>query len=282
MREEGQEYYGQVETGIEVSSEESENIDELMRLSEKCVTCPIQVLYDYDTKALRRESHMAFQRIYRLINTAADNRLSLPELSLYNQKAFDQVITQAEFQGILTLIQEHTQEPPQPFITQEGFLALQKIMIERSKAFITWQFLRTFHYDSRLNNSLIDDPDAALYMSQYQPIEVTKRTYMLLTQMFTRIAPSRRMTLPMLSQVFYDSKYIPWHNIPHMVRLEGDCITLDLWIMLWNYLAFVDPLQCYRSMTFIGIDVSFESAFKFHSNGMGRSSLLNKKNRHIL
>ncbi len=69
-----------------------------------------------------------------------------------------------------------------------------------------------------------------------------------------------------------------------MVRLEGDCITLDIWIMLWNYLAFVDPLQCYRSMTFIGIDVSFESAFKFHSAGqsMSLSALQNKKNRHIL
>ncbi len=117
MRSENQEYYGQVETGIEVSSLEAENIDELMRLSEKCVTCPVQVLYDYDAKVLRRESHWAFQRIFRLINTAGDNRLSLSELSLYNQKAFDQVITQEEFQGILTLIQEHTREPPQPFIT---------------------------------------------------------------------------------------------------------------------------------------------------------------------
>jgi hypothetical protein len=60
-----------------------------MRISEKCVTCPIQILYDYETKELRKGCKIAFMRIFRLINSSHDNRLSLAELSVYNQKAFD-------------------------------------------------------------------------------------------------------------------------------------------------------------------------------------------------
>lgn len=65
-----------------------------------------------------------------------------------------------------------------------------------------------------------------------------------------------------------------------MVKLDGESITLDIWIMLWNYLAYVDAVKCYKSMTFIGLDITFENAFKFNDGQV--SSLCSKKNRHIL
>jgi len=48
-----------------------------------------------------------------------------------------------------------------------------------------------------------------------------------------------------------------------IVKLEDNYINLDNWYNLWNFIAYKDHIECYKALIRIGIQISYDEAFKY-------------------
>jgi mitochondrial Rho GTPase 1 len=100
----------------------------------------------------------ALRRIFKLCDTNRDGILDASELNDFQRKCFDAPLQQQELEGIKSLVREHSEDGVRDDgLTEEGFLFLHTIFIQKGRLETTWTVLRTFGYaeDLRLTEAFL-------------------------------------------------------------------------------------------------------------------------------
>lgn len=142
--------FATVETCIECSARTLVNVAEVFYFAVKSVLHPSYPLYGDDNK-LTPTCMKALQRIFRHIDSDGNGCLDDRELAAFQRTTFGTALTAAEIKGIKeSLVATGCPDGVDPIlgITEEGFMHLNKLFIQRGRLETTWTILRRFGYDT--------------------------------------------------------------------------------------------------------------------------------------
>ncbi|KAG7841116.1 hypothetical protein KL942_002104 [Ogataea angusta] len=239
--------FKEIEACIRCSAKENYNVNQAFYLCQRAVTHPIAPLYDYKESNLKPLALNALKRVFYLCDTDQDGYLNDAEFLQLQLKCFHKSLDINELNSIkMTLNSALPGTATERGITEEGFVALNKLYAESGRHETIWGILRAFHYTDSLS---IDDK--ILYPKIDVPhgssVELSPNGYRFLVDLFLLFDKDNDGGLndEELNQLFYPTPGVPrlWQefNFPHTVVCnEQGYVTLQGWLAQWSMTTFLD------------------------------------------
>lgn len=225
--------FKEVETCVECSAKSLINIAEIFYFAQKSVLHPTAPLYDSREQSLKPKCAAALCRIFKICDLHKDGILDDDELNDFQIKCFGIPLQQLELEGIKDIVKEG--EPggiKANGLTEEGFLFLHKLFIQRGRLETTWAVLRKFGYDEDL--SLRDD---FLHPPMPVPVdasvELSPVGYQFFAELFAKFDKDKdgALNLDELDKLFATTPGNPWisYGFPETTLVnENGAVTLQV------------------------------------------------------
>lgn len=149
----------EVEAFIEVSALSQKNVVDLFFAAQKAITYPLAPLFDPQMRVLTKKCQNALINIFKLCDLDGDGLLSDHELNLFQENCFGTPLQKDALDDLKSIIKQSTMNGIiHNSMTQMGFLFLHTLSIDKGRHDFTWQVLRKFNYDNRINQTKADKP----------------------------------------------------------------------------------------------------------------------------
>lgn len=145
--------FREVDVCIECSAKNRSNISEVFYFAQKAVLYPTGELYDVDNHSLQPEAKAALRRIFKLCDKDADGGLNDKELNDFQYFCFEVHLQPAELEGVKRVVRESCPEngiTAEGSLSQEGFIFLHTLFVQKGRLETTWIVLRKFGYDDNM------------------------------------------------------------------------------------------------------------------------------------
>lgn len=143
-----------IEAFIEVSALSQKNVVELFSSAQKAIIYPMAPLFDPQMRVLTKKCQNALIEIFKLSDYDGDELLSDHELNLFQENCFGTPLQKDALDDLKIIIKQSTIDGiDNDCLTQNGFLFLHTLSIDKGRLDFTWQVLRKFNYDNRLNST---------------------------------------------------------------------------------------------------------------------------------
>ncbi|CAL1712907.1 unnamed protein product [Somion occarium] len=249
--------FKEVETCVECSAKLPLNVSEVFYFAQKAVLHPTAPLYDSRDHVLKRECIAALRRIFKLCDINKDGLLDANELNEFQRKCFDTPLQAQELEGIKAMVQEHSANGVRDGgLTEEGFLFLHTIFIQRGRLETTWTVLRRFGYGEDLRLT-----EEYLYPKFDVPhdcsVELSPLGYQFLTDIFESFDKDQDGALNQeeLNDLFSTSPGSPWANqkFPDTtVANDTGAVTLQGWLAQWSMTTLLDHKTTLAYLAYLG------------------------------
>ncbi|KAI1793289.1 mitochondrial Rho 1 [Ganoderma leucocontextum] len=249
--------FKEVETCVECSAKLPLNVSEVFYFAQKAVLHPTAPLYDSRDHILKKDCVAALRRIFKLCDTNKDAILDASELNEFQRKCFDAPLQAQELEGIKEMVRQHSEGGVRDNgLTEEGFLYLHTIFIQRGRLETTWTVLREFGYgeDLRLTESF-------LYPKFEVPhdcsVELSPLGYQFLTVIFENFDKDQDGALNKeeLDELFSTSPGNPWagQKFPDTtVADDTGAVTLQGWLAQWSMTTLLDYRTTLAYLAYLG------------------------------
>lgn len=239
--------FKEVEACVRCSAKENYNVNQAFYLCQRAVTHPIAPLYDYKESSLKKQAIQALKRVFYLCDADQDGYLNDSELLQLQEKCFHKTMDINEMHMIKSTLE--TSLPGSAGsngLSEEGFLALNKLYVETGRHETIWGILRAFHYTDSLSiddKALHPEMDVSLNSS----VELSPKGYQFLVDLFLLFDKDNDGGLneEEITKLFYPTPGIPhsWQEcqFPRSVvcNEQGD-VTLQGWLAQWSMTTFLD------------------------------------------
>ncbi len=280
--------FKEIEACIRCSAKENYNVIQAFYLCQRAVTYPIAPLYDYKDSNLKTLAVAALKRIFYLCDKDQDEVLNDKEFLELQEKCFHKTMDINELHLIKSTL--NTSIPGsagQNGITEEGFLALNKLYVEIGRHETIWGILRAYHYTDSLS---VDDKclHPKMEVSQNSSVELSPKGYQFLVDLFLLFDKDNDGGLneQELTKLFYPTPGIPrsWKecNFPKSVvcNEQGD-ITLQGWLAQWSMCTFLDYKTTLEYLGYFGYSDRVESSGHWNGEESTTTALHVTKQRKI-
>lgn len=178
--------YLEVETGIECSAKDLQNVSELFYFAQKAVLHPTAPLYSISEGSLKPACITALERIFKICDIDNDGILCDQELNDFQIRCFDAPLQPQALQDVKNIVQHNT--PLGVYndgLTLDGFLFLNKLFILRGRHETTWKVLRRFGYNNglTLRGEYLHPPFSP---QRDSTVELSEEAIQFLTNLFKR------------------------------------------------------------------------------------------------
>jgi len=141
--------FPQLEAGLEFYPNDPEKIVDLLFTIQKHASFPIRPLYDYYKKSITEGLQNVMLSIFDSLDTDGDGLWSIQDIKNFQNKIYCSNITDQEVTMILDMVEAEDVKNSTPNVmTKQGFLNLQKKMIEMGKSQAVWEILTHYNYVS--------------------------------------------------------------------------------------------------------------------------------------
>ncbi|KAF9019193.1 mitochondrial Rho GTPase [Hymenopellis radicata] len=249
--------FKEVETCVECSAKLPLNVSEVFYFAQKAVLHPTAPLYDSRDHVLKPACVKALRRIFKLCDTDKDGILDPSELNEFQRKCFDAPLQLQELEGIREMVQQHAEGGVRDGgLTEDGFLYLHTIFIQRGRLETTWTVLRKFGYaeDLRLTEEFLSPkfevpPDCS--------VELSPLGYQFLTDIFETFDKDQDGALKEseLEDVFSTSPGNPWasQKFPDTTLSDDSgAVTLQGWLAQWSMTTLLDHKTTLAYLAYLG------------------------------
>lgn len=142
----------EIEAYIEVSAALQKNVIELFSTAQKAVIYPLPPLFDPHLRVLTKECRNALVNIFKLCDLDEDGLLSDHELNLFQENCFGIPLQKDSLDDLKSIIKQSIMDGiVDDSMTLAGFLFLHTLSLDKGRHEFTWQVLRKFNYDNKLN-----------------------------------------------------------------------------------------------------------------------------------
>lgn len=255
--------FKEIDACIRTSAREHHNINEVFFLCQKAVTDPIAPLFDSKESTLKPACVSALQRIFYLCDRDQDGFLNDKEIYDFQTKCFGKPLGEGDLDNIKRAIGKYSSEDiTGGGITQEGFVMLNRIFIEKGRHETVWLILRTFHYTNSLS----------LHTSFLHPkfdvpsntsAELSPAGYRFFVDLFLIHDKDSDGGLnnSELTALFAPTPGLPpsWleSSFPSStVSNEAGHITLQGWLAQWSMTTFFSPSTTLAYLAYLGFEPS--------------------------
>ncbi|KAL8826438.1 MAG: hypothetical protein Q9191_003796 [Dirinaria sp. TL-2023a] len=255
--------FKEIDACIRTSAREHHNINEVFFLCQKAVTDPIAPLFDSKESTLKPACVSALQRIFYLCDRDQDGFLNDEEVHDFQIKCFGKPLGEGDLDNIKLAIGKYSpQDVAQGGITQEGFLMLNRIFIEKGRHETVWLILRTFHYTNSLSlhNSFLHPK---FDIPPNTSAELSPAGYRFFVDLFLVHDKDSDGGLnnSELTALFAPTPGLPpsWldSSFPSStVSNEAGHITLQGWLAQWSMTTFFNPSTTLAYLAFLGFEPS--------------------------
>ncbi|KAG7440843.1 mitochondrial Rho GTPase [Guyanagaster necrorhizus] len=249
--------FKEVETCVECSAKMPLNVSEVFYFAQKAVLHPTAPLYDSRDHVLKPACVKALRRIFKLCDTDKDGILDPAELNEFQRKCFDAPLQLQELEGIREMVREHAEGGVRDGgLTEDGFLYLHTIFIQRGRLETTWTVLRKFGYaeDLRLTEAFLSpkfdvSPDCS--------VELSPLGYQFLTDLFETCDKDQDGALKSseLEAVFSTTPGNPWatQRFPDTTLTDDTgAVTLQGWLAQWSMTTLLDHKTTLAYLAYLG------------------------------
>ncbi|KAK0201794.1 EF hand associated-domain-containing protein [Desarmillaria ectypa] len=249
--------FKEVETCVECSAKMPLNVSEVFYFAQKAVLHPTAPLYDSRDHVLKLACVKALRRIFKLCDTDKDGILDPAELNEFQRKCFDAPLQLQELEGIREMVREHAEGGVRDGgLTEDGFLYLHTIFIQRGRLETTWTVLRKFGYaeDLRLTEAFLSPkfdvpPDCS--------VELSPLGYQFLTDLFETCDKDQDGALKSseLEAVFSTTPGNPWatQKFPDTTLTDDTgAVTLQGWLAQWSMTTLLDHKTTLAYLAYLG------------------------------
>ncbi|KAK0439836.1 P-loop containing nucleoside triphosphate hydrolase protein [Armillaria borealis] len=249
--------FKEVETCVECSAKLPLNVSEVFYFAQKAVLHPTAPLYDSRDHVLKPACVKALRRIFKLCDTDKDGILDPAELNEFQRKCFDAPLQLQELEGIREMVREHAEGGVRDGgLTEDGFLYLHTIFIQRGRLETTWTVLRKFGYaeDLRLTEAFLSPkfdvpPDCS--------VELSPLGYQFLTDLFETCDKDQDGALKSseLEAVFSTTPGNPWatQKFPDTTLTDDTgAVTLQGWLAQWSMTTLLDHKTTLAYLAYLG------------------------------
>ncbi|KAK9377955.1 EF hand associated-domain-containing protein [Lipomyces chichibuensis] len=257
------EEFKEIESCIRSSAKEQYNVNQAFYLCEKAVIHPIAPLFDSKEQNLKPPAIAALQRIFFLCDKDQDGFLNDKEMNDLQLKCFNKSLNPFDHQEIKSIIYKaDVGSATEEGISQEGFIALNKIFALKGRHETTWGILRTFHYTDSLSLS-----DKFLYprfdVPQYSSVELSPAGYRFFVDLFLLFDKDNDggLNSTELNSLFAPTPEIPasWTKSQFptttLCNEEGH-VTLQGWLAQWSMTTFQDHKTTLAYLAWLGFEGS--------------------------
>ncbi|KAH9924267.1 mitochondrial Rho 1 [Epithele typhae] len=249
--------FKEVETCVECSAQMPLNVSEVFYFAQKAVLHPTAPLYDSRDHVLKKDCVSALRRIFKLCDANKDSILDAAELNEFQRKCFDAPLQAQELEGIQDMVRQHSEGGVRDNgLTEEGFLYLHTIFIQRGRLETTWTVLRQFGYGEDLR--LTED---FLYPKFDVPhdcsVELSPKGYRFLTNVFENFDKDQDGALNKeeLDELFSTSPGNPWagQKFPDTtVADDTGAVTLQGWLAQWSMTTLLEYKTTLAYLAYLG------------------------------
>ncbi|KAJ7600797.1 EF hand associated-domain-containing protein [Mycena floridula] len=249
--------FKEVETCVECSAKIPLNVSEVFYFAQKAVLHPTAPLYDSREHVLKPACAKALKRIFKLCDINKDGILDASELNEFQRKCFNEPLQTQELEGIREMVKEHASGGVRDGgLTEQGFMYLHTIFIQKGRLETTWTVLRKFGYaeDLRLTEAYLSPkfdvpPDCS--------VELSPLGYQFFTDVFETFDQDKDGSLKTeeLENVFSTSPGIPWTNqqFPDTTLTDDTgAVTLQGWLALWSMTTLLDHKTTLAYLAYLG------------------------------
>lgn len=249
--------FKEVETCVECSAKMPLNVSEVFYFAQKAVLHPTAPLYDSRDHVLKPACVKALRRIFKLCDTDKDGILDPAELNEFQRKCFDAPLQLQELEGIREMVREHAEGGVRDGgLTEDGFLYLHTIFIQRGRLETTWTVLRKFGYaeDLRLTEAFLSPkfdvpPDCS--------VELSPLGYQFLTDLFETCDKDQDGALKSseMEAVFSTTPGNPWatQKFPDTTLTDDTgAVTLQGWLAQWSMTTLLDHKTTLAYLAYLG------------------------------
>lgn len=174
----------EIETSIECSAKEMLNVAEVFYFASKAVLHPTAPLYDTTEHNLKPKARDALKRIFTICDRNKDGLLSDDELNAFQRYVFGSPLQVQELEGVKQVVRENISNGVvKNSLTQDGFVYLHLLFVQRGRMETIWSVLRKFGYNSdvELRNDYLN-PN--LPMPSFCATELSPKAFQFLTELF--------------------------------------------------------------------------------------------------
>ncbi|PSR70536.1 hypothetical protein PHLCEN_2v13575 [Hermanssonia centrifuga] len=249
--------FKEVDTCVECSAKMPLNVPEVFYLAQKAVLHPTAPLYDSRDHVLKKECISALRRIFKLCDINKDGVLDAAELNEFQSKCFDAPLQAQELEGIKEMVREHAAGGVRDEgLTEEGFLYLHTVFIQRGRPETTWAVLRKFGYGEDLKLT-----EEFLYPKFDVPhdcsVELSPAGIQFFTELFETFDKDQDGALKHdeLEELFSTSPGNPWvsQKFPDTtVADDAGAVTLQGWLAQWSMTTLLNHKTTLEYLAYLG------------------------------
>ncbi|KAI0566133.1 Small GTPase [Gracilaria domingensis] len=149
--------FREVDVCIECSAKTVSNISEVFYFAQKAVLYPTGQVYDVDTHCLKPDASTALRRIFKLCDKDGDGGLNDKELNDFQYHCFSVYLKEEELEGVKKVVSESCPQNginADGSLSEEGFIFLHTLFVQKGRLETTWIVLRKFGYDDDMRLQL--------------------------------------------------------------------------------------------------------------------------------
>ncbi|CAN6981580.1 unnamed protein product [Brassica oleracea var. botrytis] len=221
--------------------------------AQHAVTNPVGPIYDKETSSLKPRCVAALTRVYVLSTRDTDFILNEAGLNNIQAQCCYEPLTPSQSRGLIDFVQERSPlGVDENGITIEGFLFINKYLVEQGRIRQVWNILRKFGYNNELR--LADDmiPYSSFKRMSDQSVELSDEAIGFLRGVYKNLDEHSGNNLgpQMIGFVFQISPENPWSIAPYKdasEKTDDGGLSLEAFLSLWNLLTLIDParsLEC--------------------------------------
>lgn len=250
--------FKEIEACIRCSASTNYNIVEAFYMCQRAITHPLAPLFDAKEGVLKPAAAQALKRIFFLCDKDQDGLLNFAEFAEFHRKCFGAPLNRDAFQKVMALLDKVVQQ--NDGMTEDGFMVLNKMYVERGRHETIWGILRAFHY----TNSLLLQ-DRFLYprldVNPHLSVELLPEGYRFLVDLFLKFDRDNDGGLNQheLDQLFTPTPGIPklWTdlNFPRLIVCNDEGhVTLQGWLAQWNLTTFREYRTSLEYFAYLGYE----------------------------
>lgn len=253
--------FKEIEACVRCSAKTGVNVTEAFYLCQRALTHPVAPIFDSKEGVLKPAAVEALKRIFFLCDRDGNGYLDYKELSDLHAKCFDLVLSEDEYQEIVSTIDTVIlPDEDSKGITENGFIILNKLYAEAGRHETIWGILRGYHYTNSL--SLEDKflyPEVEVHESS--SVELSPTGYRFFVDLFVKFDKDNDGGLSdkELANLFFPTPGVPklWQDsqFPSLiVRNDEGHVSLQGWLAQWNLTTFVDHKVTLEYLAYLGFD----------------------------
>ena len=136
---------------IECSAKSRLNLRQVFYVTQRTVTFPVAPLFDRRSQSLTPRYVRILRRVFRLFDRDQDGLWSAQEMNGFQRTVYMTELTSQEIQTVQSvLLEADPASVRQDGVTEEGFVQLMRLFLQKDRPESNWVMLRQLRYDDDL------------------------------------------------------------------------------------------------------------------------------------